>query len=363
MKFSTDLNDASKNPPSSAIRPIIQRFRLYFSFKAILFLIIILERLSLYLQDDTSNSMIFFLVQVAVLPCSLVLEYILIRYMAKKRIRKFFQRLTIIILQICLFQLIIECTLEMYSPVTHNQAEVIRQDILFLVAFNSLFYESWIFRLCLILYMVIMFPFRISVSMNSTFYLYYISWALMMATIIVLAGFRLHKDKSSYHNSSTIPEKVKEELDNHTQGVIVFDRSKQLLHMNGNFKGLLEISNSSEASEEFLKLRKFDSHPERVRRGFLEEVKNEKVNGPQTLGLQRKPSLRKGGGLNRQLSRLNTLRKSADSDKQSVVTFKESVDVLKVNNRKDSDERIGIDLLSPGRGKSLFLKVINLWYR
>ena len=106
--------------PSFALQVLINHSRLYFSTKAILFLVIILERLGFFLKDNSKNALQWFLVQAIVLPCSLILEYLILRFVSKKKLKRSFQQLFLLIFQICIVQLVVECTLKMTNISTNS---------------------------------------------------------------------------------------------------------------------------------------------------------------------------------------------------------------------------------------------------
>lgn len=168
-----------------------------------------------------------------------------------------------------------------------------------------------------------------------------------MTAIILLVVLQFTRKKSIYAKGS-IPDKLKKDFETHTHGLALVNSQGNILYMNGNFKGIMNSTDDHEALEEVLRLRKFESYPERTRRGFMDEIRNEKGINPQLLALKSKMSLRPKDFASKQ-SMGTRLKKSMDVEKASGVTFKPSVDVKEEPKRDSHDRSSFVGLLNPGK--------------
>jgi len=259
--------------------------------------------------------------------------------MVRKKIKKDVQRAIILIHQIITFQILIELTLPISSIKEDERQGLLREELLFLTSLMLMFFNSVIFRYGISVYIVIIFNFRLSEKLDTPLY---IIWVIMLATLLVSGGFIIF-GKTKKKSTNNMPEKARKEFENHTEGIALITKQRQAVFMNGNFKGLLDSTNETDALQEILRLRRFESYSERVRRGFMQEIRNEK-GGHQ--GFTRQQSLRqRSDGNQRSLVRLRSLKRSQENDRQSaVVTFKESAEIKTPSlltkypfNRSDKD--------------------------
>jgi len=184
----------------------------------------------------------------------------------------------------------------------------------------------------------------------------------MLATLAISGAMIIYK-KSFKNSKSNMPEKLRKEFENHTEGIAIINKQRKAVFMNGNFKGLLDSTNEADALQELLRLRKFESYSERVRRGFMQEIRNEK-GGHQPF--TRQQSIRqKSDGNPRSLMRLKSLKKSHETQSMAAVTFKESVEfnkspVLK-NNHIDLESRQGLTGTTQPYTKSITRRLFSRW--
>ncbi len=321
--------------------------KLYFFLKLVFFLIIILERLYMLLENDPEQHVAYFIPLIAVLICSVVVEYMGIKLIIRRKIKEIFQFLFILIVQIITFQAIIELSIPMFSDdMTQQETDVLRSDILFLATLTCIFIEASILRLGMMVYTLSIFFFRLSDITKAVFY---IGWGIMMALLVttnLFYYFRSNQEKDQSH----IPKTLENELNANTHGIMIINKDSQLLFMNHSFKMIMGTPDPHNAYGEVLKLRKFESYSDRAKRNYLEEMKNFKPNSPDSVArdLRMKSAIRPFG-------RMASLRKSVESEKHSVVTFKESIDISRAAppEHRDSQDRSSY-ILAPG--KSAFEK-------
>jgi len=328
--------------------------KLYFFLKLIFFLIIILERLYMILENDPEHHVAYFIPLIAVLLCSLIIEYMGIKRMTRRKIKEIFQFSFILIVQIITFQAIIELSLPMFSDqISQQEIDVLRSDILYLVALTCIFIDASILRLSILVYTLSIFFFRLSDITKSVFY---IGWGIMMAILVtsnLFYYFKSHQEKDQSH----IPKSLENELNANSHGIMIINKNSQLLFMNYSFKAIMCTPDPNLAYDEVLKLRKFESYSDRAKRNYLEEMKNFKPNSPASVGcdLKIKSAIRPFG-------RMASLRKSVESDKHSVVTFKESIEMSRAAappEHRDSHDRSSYILAPDSVDESHYPQMLN----
>jgi len=165
-------------------------------------------------------------------------------------------------------------------------------------------------------YTLAIFFFRLS---DITKAIFYIGWGIMMTILVVsnlISYLKYHQPK----DNQQITKNIENELNAYSHGIVIINKNSQLMFMNHSFKSLMGYADSNAAFEEVLKLRKFDSYSDRARKNYLEEMKNMKPTSPDSVGVKLKTAPRPFG-------RMASMRKSVESEKHSVVTFKESIEM------------------------------------
>lgn len=361
MENSTEQAPKDLCEPSREAVEIIKHPKLYFITKSLLFLIIIIERLVMLLKGSTSETIIYFLMIALLIPVSIIMEYILFRYMSYKRTTKRMQMIVSLLIHIISFEILIECSLQMLEPERVGEKNILRSNILFMTTLILFFIDSKSYQFLIATYVIAINFFRISTIPSAE---YNITWAVMEVILLISAIMLWISDTTE--SKKQLPEKLQKDFENFTQGLAVITLDGEILYMNGNFKGLMESDYEYEALDKILKLRRFDSYSEKARRKFLEEAsKNDKGPSPY---FKMKQSFRPKE-FSRTFTRnnTNTMRKSGlaeksifESDKQSVVTFKESGDNLKVSQRQESNDRSSyINVFN--FGNNLYLNIFNVY--
>ena len=333
-------------------KALLTQPRFYFSVKFILFLLIILERVFLYLNGSHSKAIVYFLLQVVLLPCSIILEYIILKIMDRKRIKIDTQQLILFLFQIATLEILVECTLRMFHNNNTEYIKIIQHDLLFLAALNAIFVHPVPYRTGILLYINIICNFHLLGSQQDK---YCIFWAIMAAVVLItLVVYSRVAHKAPLKEAMS--KNLRRELENHTKALVILNKNWNILFMNGNFRGLLNSKSSSDALGEALKLRKLESYPERVRKEFIEELRIEK-GGKSQLLRQRTKNL---GGAKARISTSNAigsfqaLGKSRDGEKHSMVTFKDSIDVLQPHNHREIHDRSSF-VSNHGKGSQPFI--------
>ena len=318
------------------LQVLFRQSKLYLLTKTLLFLVIILERLYMFLKEETNDSLVYFLIIIAVLFLSFLSEIAFIKYFTRKRIKKNTLRLMLFIHQIITFQALIELTFPMTDLNDEVQNGIIRQDMLFLITLLAIFLDALIVRFAVLIYLLAIFTFRLSETFPNA---YYASWAIMTA-ILLLSGFIFFCSKRKTGIKNPVPDKIQREFENHIEGIAIINQNKQVTLMNGVFKGLLDSNNEDDALEEILRLRKMCSYSERSKRGFMEEIQIDR-NNMKTSPLKKIPSLRdKSEGP--KFTRARSLKKSFESEKQSAVMFRDSIDNGKSSPIKDPHSYLNV---------------------
>jgi len=291
--------------------------KLYFFLKLAFFFIIILERLYMLLENDPEDHVTYFIPLIAILSCSIALEFCGIKLIIKRKVKEIYQFSFIFIIQIITCQAIIELSIPMFSDdVNQQQTDVLRSDILYLATLTAIFIEASILRLSILVYTLAIFFFRLSDITKTVFY---IGWGIMMA-ILVISNILYYFKYPQPNDDHQIPKNIENELNAYSHGIVIVNKNSQLVFMNHSFKSLMGYADPNAAFEEVLKLRKFDSYSDRARKNYLDEIKNNKPTTPDSVGIKLKPA-------QRPFARLASMRKSLESEKHSVVTFKESIEI------------------------------------
>jgi len=311
------MQEDPKPTPFTGFDKLFSQPKLYFFLKLVFFFIIILERLYILLENDPEDHVTYFIPLIAILACSIALEYCGIKLTIRKKAKEIYQFSFILIIQIITCQAIIELSIPMFSDGAYQQhTDVLRSDILYLAALAAIFIEASILRLGILVYTLAIFFFRLS---DITKAIFYIGWGIMMTILVVsnlISYLKYHQPK----DNQQIPKNIENELNAYSHGIVIINKNSQLMFMNHSFKSLMGYADSNAAFEEVLKLRKFDSYSDRARKNYLEEMKNMKPTSPDSVGVKLKTAPRPFG-------RMASMRKSVESEKHSVVTFKESIEM------------------------------------
>jgi len=219
----------------------------------------------------------YFVVQIALLPLLFVIEFLLLWFFSRTKVRKGIGILSILIIQILFSQGFVELSLCIFPNTEREYTEVIFQEIYFLNSLVILFSESRVLKGILMFYIAILSLFRFSNFAESVLY---ISWCLIAIIIIFSTLIIFRKRKIFKPPPEPSHHKHNFKIETEVEGVAIIAKDKSVLAMNGLFRGMLDEDSENLALEKLLNLRKFESYPAEFQKALLNEIKLTKLQLP-----------------------------------------------------------------------------------
>jgi len=250
---------------------LLRRSNLYFLIKLLFIASIIIQRIGLALDIALKDTIAIIMWPVLYFLLFL-LEGALYRIISKKQRFQGFTDLFFFLFQI----IFSECSIALSSPLVSAIGDkiniVLKQEVLF-VCFNTLvFTNSIMIRFGLLLYASSTVLFRLSEPLEM---MYYISSFAMAAVVLVGALYTFLFSQDIVSLTDALKTKNFNDfakLETIPHGLAILSKDKDVIFMNGVFKGILDLSDESDALQEILKLKNYDSYPEEVKQRLLREI-------------------------------------------------------------------------------------------
>ena len=253
---------------------LFQKPKLYFSFKALLIFAIILQRIIIFLENDDDDKISANLVQIMGFPVLLGIEIGLFLLFKKRNRLMQFASIIFTLLQIVIAEYTIAVSRKYMVGMDKSAIDtILRQEVLFIGVYAILFYESPFLKFILICYIAPTLFYRLSMPINE---LCFISWGIMLTGFLIacLVVF-LHEDEKKVGKTAGDFSS----FENIPHGMAILTKDKEVLFMNGVFKGILDLDDEKNALQKVMKLKRFDTYPDQTKQRFLQEIRLRNVGG------------------------------------------------------------------------------------
>lgn len=230
---------------------------------------IILQRGLIYTEDSLNCPLSFVMYHLAGLLILFLLEIILYNFLLKKEQLRRFAHIIFFTYKIIFLELIVELGATKWYFTDNSLLFLVPQEMLFTCILIVIFTNSELTKSGLLIFTVITIMFRVSPILNG---LFYTSWGLMAFTII--AGLLVATPGKNKYESR--PKKKVDDfskLENKTYGVAILTKHRDVIFMNGVFKGIIGTSNEREAMQRLIRLRRFETYPEVTQQTILQQIK------------------------------------------------------------------------------------------
>lgn len=256
--------------------PLFDKPIIYFSLKAAFVIAIITQRILLYTKSSSTDQIPFKVSGPVVFLLLLLLEMASYYYLIAKR-KEYKKHADVFFF---VFQLIFSEAIILLSNAVPNHSDIkftftLQQEVFFICLNTQIFIKSLFIRISLLFYLACVTAFQIN-SFSLIGLTYYYSWIIMALTLLLGAGYLLIFTKNK-DNTPELPIKNSNDsmsrLENIPHGLAILTQDRDVIFMNGVFKGILDLTDERDALQRIMKLKRFEAYPEQTQQRFLQEIK------------------------------------------------------------------------------------------
>ena len=277
MTFRGTLSQAYKNwLLNQNGTPLFDKPVIYFSLKAAFVIAIIAQRILLYTKSSSTDQIPFKVSGPVVFLALLLIEMASYHYLIAKK-KEYKKHADVFFF---VFQLIFSEAIILLSNAVPNHSDTkftftLQQEVFFICLNTQIFIKSLFIRISLLFYLACVTAFQIN-SFSLIGMTYYYSWIIMALTLLLGAGYLLIFTKNK-DNAPELPIKngnnSMSRLENIPHGLAILTQDRDVIFMNGVFKGILDLTDERDALQRIMKLKRFEAYPEQTQQRFLQEIK------------------------------------------------------------------------------------------